>query len=435
MINKKRLFKNAFFLIYGFGKSGSSSYKYLKKTNKCFLFDDNLKNIEKKYKKNIINFNQINSQKIDYIIISPGIDVSKCKLKNYLSLNRSKILTDLDIFSLCYPKNKKITITGTNGKSTTCTLLYKILKNHNLDVRLTGNIGNPILAEKKIFRKTIFIIEASSYQLDYSKYFSSNISVILNISPDHLERHYNFKNYIFSKFKILLNQKNIDYAIIEKKDKNLKRLIKKYKIKSRIKYINYSNKIFKDIKNIYFENPANRKNLTFIFEIAKILNLKKSKIIKIVNSFKGLKFRQQKVYNKKNLLIINDSKSTSFSSTTPLLEMHKNIFWILGGLAKKNDEFKLKSKYYNNIKAYIYGKNSNFYKHNLKNKIDFCVSKNLSDSLKRTFIDIKKKRDIKKVILFSPSAASFDQFKNFEERGKYFNRLIVNQITEYEKLF
>ena len=115
--------------------------------------------------------------------------------------NRSKIITELDIFAISYPNINKITITGTNGKSTTSKLLYEVLKNSKKDVRLTGNIGYPILKEKKIKNNTIFVIEASSYQLDYSKYFRSKYSIILNLNPDHLERHGSFKNTLKQNLK------------------------------------------------------------------------------------------------------------------------------------------------------------------------------------------------------------------------------------------
>ena len=108
-------------------------------------------------------------------------------MKKFLIKNKTKIITELDIFSLIFPNNTKITITGTNGKSTTCQMLFDIFKSSNLDVRLVGNIGNPPLLEKNIKKRTIFIIEASSYQISYSKYFKSDHAAILNLSPDHLE--------------------------------------------------------------------------------------------------------------------------------------------------------------------------------------------------------------------------------------------------------
>ena len=125
------------------------------------------------------------------------------------------------------------------------------------------------------------------------------------------------------------------------------------------------------------------------------------------------------------MLIINDSKSTSLSSTKVLLESFENIYWIVGGLAKKGDKFKLESKYFKKINAYIYGKDRNLFKKLLKKKIKINVTKTLSDSLKLIFKD-KNENIQKKIILFSPSAASFDQFKNFEHRGRYFNLLIKN---------
>ncbi|MDA9721340.1 Mur ligase family protein, partial [Candidatus Pelagibacter sp.] len=183
-------------LIYGLGKSGISSFNFLKKKNSCCIFDDNRKVIKKNYNKYYISKLKLLKIKFDYIIISPGININNCTLSTYLKKNSKLIITELDIFYKFFPKIFTITITGTNGKSTTCKLLYEILLKHGIDARLTGNIGNPLLKEKKISRKTIFIVEASSYQLAYSKFFKSNISLILNISIDHLERHLTLRSYI-----------------------------------------------------------------------------------------------------------------------------------------------------------------------------------------------------------------------------------------------
>ena len=420
------------FLIYGFGKSGFSSFKFLDKKNYCKIIDDKKGNIPFKFKKKIINYYQLKKNYFDYIIISPGIDINNCKLSSYLNENKTKIITDLDIFYLNYPKIKKITITGTNGKSTTSKLLFEVLKSEKKDVRLAGNIGKPILTEKNIKKNTIFIIEASSYQLEYSKFFKSNYGLILNLSPDHLERHLNFKNYVKAKFKLMINQSKEDFSFVENSNKHLNQLIKKNNIKSKIQVVNYKRYIknFKLVKNNYFNNLSNRKNLSFVFAISKTLKINSKKVINVTNKFKGLDYRQQIIYNSKKLMIINDSKSTSFSSTVPLLESFKNIYWIIGGLAKKGDKLNLHKKFFKKINAYIYGKDRIFFSRILLNKIKYKSSKTLNNSLKLIFMDFKKNINEKKIILFSPSAASFDQFQNFEERGKYFNNIIKKYLKK-----
>ena len=431
-MQKETIFFKKNFLIYGFGKSGYASYKFLCKKNDCKIIDDNKKNIPLKYSHKTINQKQLKKNNFDYIIISPGIDINKCSLSRYLKKNSSKVITELDIFYLSYPNIKKITITGTNGKSTTSKLLYDVLKEHRKDVRLTGNIGSPALLETNLNNNTLFIIEASSYQLEYSKFFKSEYSLILNLSPDHLERHGSFENYVKVKFKLIKTQSKNSYAFIENKNYLLNNLIKKNKINSKIFRVNYKKyqKYNKMITNDYFMNVSNFKNLSFIFAISKNLKLSLKKIINVTNKFKQLNFRQQIIYRSKKLIIINDSKSTTLSSTLPLLESFKNIYWILGGIAKKGDQLKLKKENYKKIKAFIYGKDKFFFSKILSNKIKYKISKNLNNSLLQVFKDLRKKEEQKKILLFSPSAASFDQFKNFEDRGKYFNKIIKKYLKK-----
>ena len=141
-----------------------------------------------------------------------------------------------------------------------------------------------------------------------------------------------------------------------------------------------------------------------------------------------MKFRQQIIFQKKNLTIINDSKSTSFSSSLSLLKKYQNIHWILGGIHKKEDKLILSKKYFKKINAYIYGGNKDFFTKNLKGKIRYEIFENLKDAIKKVLEVIKKNRLINQTILFSPSAASFDTFKNFEDRGYYFNKLVKKHL-------
>ena len=416
--------RNKFFLIYGFGITGKACFNYLKKNNHVLVFDDNKKKLPKKYKHLIFNKNK--KIKFDYIVLSPGINLKKCGLKKILKRNNNKIITDLDIFYSKNVKNIKTTITGTNGKSTTAKLLYEVLKNHQKDVRLIGNIGKPVLSVKKINKNTEFVIEASSYQIAYSKFFKTNNAMILNISPDHLERHGNISNYVNAKYKLILMQDKKCFAYINKKNNFLKIKIKKYKPKSKIVNVNLNNikKLEKKINNPYFKNVNNLNNLSFIIQYGKINKLKQKKIISTVNSFVGLKYRQEIIPNRKEITLINDSKSTSFSSSLNLLKSYKNIYWLVGGIPKKGDQFNLDKKYFKNIKAYIFSKEKIFFKKKFKNKITFQTFNSIEKTLKKILKDIKKNKIINPTILFSPAAASFDQFNNFEDRGRYFNKLI-----------
>ncbi len=424
MNENSNIFINKKILIYGLGKSGRSSLAYLrKKKNKIYLYDDN--------KKNFSTSNQIKKIKFDAIILSPGIDINKCKLSKYLKENLNIVFTDLDIF-YSFNKNKLVTITGTNGKSTTCKLLYKVLKKQKFDVRLGGNIGKPILSFKKFNRKTIFVIEASSYQLEYSKLFKSKYVAILNISPDHLERHQNIQKYMNAKFKLITNQGKNCVALINKNDTRIMTKIKKVKFHSKIILVdtNLNNKFIKKFKNKNFLSGSNLENLSFVVKFSKLFKVENENLFQAVNYFKGLKYRQQIIFKKKDLEIINDSKSTSYSSSIHILKEKRNIYWLLGGIPKKNDQLRLSEKYYQNIKGYLFGTNQKKFSKDLKNKIKLKKFTKLSDALNAIFQDIKKDNSFKKNIIFSPAAASFDSFKNFEDRGKYFNKLIKNYIYE-----
>ena len=440
MQNLKSIFSNKKILIYGLAKSGFATLKFLKKfTPKIYCWDDDIlvrKNIKKK---NL--FNSMERPKdnfFDFIVVSPGINIRQCYLKKLLKRNENKIITDLDIFSNYIKSNQIISVTGTNGKSTTCKLLKEVFDKAGYSAQLVGNIGKPILSLKKLNNKTVFIVEVSSYQLEYTQHFKSNHAVILNIFPDHLERHGTMRSYIDAKIKILKFQSSKDHSYLSLNNKYTKIIIdnfKKNKFSSKLHKVEIlrATKVLKKIKNKYLLLQNNLENVSFVIKIAKNYKIRTKVILDTLNKFEGLPHRQEKLSLNNKTICINDSKATNFESSSHALKSYKNIFWIVGGLPKTNDKFFLNKFQDNIIKAYIIGKNIGFFKKQLRNKIDFIVANNLKTAFSKILKDLGKMQKIndpKKyiyTILFSPAAASFDQFKNFEDRGNKFKKLIYRK--------
>ena len=421
------------YLVYGMGKSGISIAKNLKKLHaKVICWDDDSKIRKKLNNKNFI-FQKFWNRNIDFkkIFVSPGINIYKGKLKNFFKKNLNKVNTDFDLFFKNGNFDKTISVTGTNGKSTTCKIIFHIFKKANLKVQLGGNIGNPILNLYKQKNK-INILEVSSYQLDYSRAFRSKHSILLNISPDHLERHRNVDTYIKTKLKIFQAQQKKDYAYINVSDlyyKKIYKLFKSFRFLPRLVKVkkNQFNYIILKIKNNYLKNSGNIENVIFAIHVAKKFKIKDSVILSALNSFKGLPYRQQKIYKNRKFQIINDSKSTSFHSSISSLKSYPNIYWIVGGLPKLKDKLEFKHTKKNLIKAYIVGKKTSFYYKLFKNKINFQVSHTINKAIDEIFEEIKTQKKFS-TILFSPSGASFDYFKNFEERGDFFQKIVNKKL-------
>ncbi len=232
----KRILKDKSFLIYGLGLTGKSVLKFLRKSKArdVFLWDDNRK-IRNKFKVQG-NENKLKKKVIqsDYIVLSPGISLLKCKHRKLLNKNKNKIITDIDLFFLTNKIFKSVVVTGTNGKSTTCSIIQKVLAYSGFKTVAVGNIGKPILdynLEKK--NNVVMVVEMSSFQLEYSKYVRPNHAVLINISKDHLDWHGSIKNYINAKLKIFSLQSNNDFAYLPK-NQNIINFFKKNNFQSSV---------------------------------------------------------------------------------------------------------------------------------------------------------------------------------------------------------
>ena len=410
-------FNGKSFAVYGLGLTGRSVVNFLKKNkvNKIFIWDDKLLKHDLKLKNNFKSKLDV----VNYIILSPGINIKKSKFKNLLLKNKKKIITDLDIFFLKNKVKKSIIVTGTNGKSTTCSLIHHVLKKNKIKNKLVGNIGKPIL-DLNFDKNCIYVIEASSFQLEYSNFIKPYCAAVLNISQDHLDWHGTKKNYILSKIKIFNNQTKNDFAFLN--DINLKRIYKKNNFKGKLRFLNKKAVKFENFQNRYLKLDANKDNVTFAYFITKLFQINKKKFIKSLKSFSGLPHRHEIFLKLGKITFINDSKATTFESTKYALKSNSNIVWITGGQPKKNDKIRINNFKQKIIKAYIVGKHKNFFTKQLNNKIEYEIANNLKSVINKIFKSFKKEKKI--TFLFSPASASYDQFNNFVERGEKFKNLV-----------
>jgi len=400
------------FLIYGFGTSGKSISKYLKRKKVYYKIYDDYLDLSKNKDSIDLGYFKKNIKLFDYFVVSPSIKIDK---KHILFAHQKKILIDLDFLSLELNNQIVIGVTGTEGKSTICFYLFQYLSNFYNPI-IIGNYGNTILDKHNIqnlLNKTkVIIVELSSYQLDKIKYLRLNHAVITNIYPDHLRYHDSFLNYVKSKFKIQSLLVDNGYLHISNLDK--RKYSKLIKINpnniNSISNLNIKNKIFGFDIHLHNEYISQRILLTS--------GLKYNQNIKL----KNLPFRYELIDNKSDFIIINDSKSTNLENS--LLKINQiNVnqkIIILGGIPKKSINKKNKVK---NSLVLIFGPN----RFSIVEKLDFNNSKFF------TFIDLERlfkflnvvihqlKIDI---ILFSPGGESFDQFKNYSHRGLIFNKYI-----------
>ena len=239
------------------------------------------------------------------------------------------------------------------------------------------------------------------------------------------------KNYTESKLKIFSLQTKNNFAFV-----NNKNLLKKYKRKKYLAKLNFVDsqkykRIKSRIKNNYLNSQANEENISFVFALSKVLKISEKSFLRSLKSFKGLPHRYEIFLKKNNKVFINDSKATSFQASKFALQSNKNIFWIVGGMPKLGDRFDLGKMKNNIVKSYIIGNHMRNFKRQLNGKIDFQLSRTLNNATISIFKDIKSIADKKITILLSPASASYDQFKNFEERGNQFKSLIKNYAKKH----
>ena len=439
--------------ILGSGESGKGAAILAKKAG-YQVFVSDLKKIPKQtkslFKKLSIDYEENHHSidkiiKAEKIIKSPGID-QKSDLIVEIKKSRDDIISEIE-FGFSQTDSKIIGVTGSNGKTTTATMIYHILKKSGFNVALAGNIGKSFSGSIAEQNYKIYVIEISSFQLDNILNFSPDISVITTITPDHLDRYnYDFDEYIKSKLNITLNQSINQFLIFNSDDKVLKKAVKSYAQNATqfpygfnppkgdlVTTVKKRSIIVKEKKNINMYDTLNfslkgRHNLLNAMaavSVARLLKVSNKCIRDSLISFSNVEHRLEEVLKIQNITYINDSKATNVNATYYALEsMEGQTVWIVGGIDKGNNYIELLPLVREKVKSIIcIGLDNEKIIESFSPVVDVLVeTQSMSEAVKIAH-KLANKKDY---VLLSPACASFDLFKNFEDRGNQFKQAVRN---------
>jgi UDP-N-acetylmuramoylalanine--D-glutamate ligase len=381
----------------------------------------------------------------DCIIKSPGIPDTAEMVKKAAAKD-IPIISEIE-WAGYFTKAKCIGITGTNGKTTTTALTYHILQNEGLNVGLGGNIGKSFARSVAEDNFDHYVLELSSFQLDGLRDFKNHISVLLNITPDHLDRYdYKLDNYINSKFRINLNQGPEDYFIYNHDDEIIREYLDKNTQQATLLAISQTEEVFpgahikddtlhiginqKDefvmrLDETSLKGKHNRYNTMAASVVSKILDVRKEVIRESLKSFQNVEHRLETVAKISNVEYINDSKATNVNSTWYALEsMGKPTIWIAGGIDKGNDYEALKPLVREKVKVLIcLGKDNKKLHEAFANEVGQIIDTYSMKEAVKQAVSFAMEGD---AVLLSPACASFDLFQNYEDRGRQFKNAVLS---------
>jgi len=442
--------KNQHIAILGAGESGvGAAILAFKEGWNVFVSD--FGEIQKSFKKTLDEMNidwEENKHSMDRIlqanlvVKSPGISDNA---KNILSIKEKgiKVISEIE-FAGYYNTAKTICITGSNGKTTTSLLTYHILKKAGLNVGLAGNIGDSFAKQVANKKFDWYVLELSSFQLDGMVDFKADIAMLLNITPDHLDRYDDkMENYIESKFRVLQNLTDNDWAIYNYDDPIIREKIKSYALKSKqVPFsltekmpqggyinskqqliININEKLTMSIHELALKGKHNAQNSLAAGIASRILEIRKESVRESLTDFVNVEHRLEFVAKVHGIEFINDSKATNINSTWFALEsMDKPCIWIVGGVDKGNDYSELSALVTDKVKAIIcLGKNNKKIIDAFSNKVETIVEASTALEAVAYGYRLAKKDE---TVLLSPACASFDLFENYEERGNEFKKAV-----------
>lgn len=437
-------------VILGAGESGTGS-AVLAKTKGFDVFVSDIGKIKPHYKEILYNYEidweeEQHTERLilnaDEIIKSPGIS-DKSDIIQLIQKKEIPVISEIE-FAGRYTSAKKICITGSNGKTTTTSLLHHMLRRAGMNCGLAGNVGKSFAMQVATKSYDYYVIELSSFQLDGMFEFKPDISILLNITPDHLDRYgYNMQNYVDSKFKITQNLSEDDYFIYCSDDEitiaELERIVLRAKQlefsqEKKVKegaYIENKSMVVKvnnqemtmPLSELSLKGKHNTYNSMAASIASRVLEIKKEVIRECLQDFKGVEHRLERFIKVHGIEFINDSKATNVNSTWYALEcMTAPTIWIVGGVDKGNDYSSLTELVKEKVKAIVcLGVDNSKIHDAFEGFVDTIVD---ASSMKEAVNKAYKLGEKDECVMLSPACASFDLFKSFEDRGEQFKECV-----------
>ncbi len=367
----------------------------------------------------------------DGVVVSPGVPLNRHPIAAHAIAAMVPVIGDIELFAQArasLPPHVVVAITGTNGKSTTTSLVHHICRSAARPVRMGGNIGLPILGQDPLPAGGVYVLELSSYQIDLTFSLQADIAALINISPDHLDRYDGFAGYVASKARLFQMQRPDQHAVFGRGDAETLRIAHQTegaRFEGRVHVVDPA-ALKGQAGWPSLQGPHNLQNAAIAIEIASLLGFSEGQWRPALASFKGLPHRMERVAENRGVLFINDSKATNPASTAPALAAFPRVHWILGGLPKGDDLDECEPYFGNVVAAYTIGEAGPRFAQILEPVMPVTRSEMLGDAVRQAMAAAQPGD----VVLLSPACASFDQFRDFEARGDAFRQMVEALIVE-----
>ncbi|TVV72157.1 UDP-N-acetylmuramoyl-L-alanine--D-glutamate ligase [Sphingomonas solaris] len=355
------------------------------------------------------------------IVVSPGVPINRHPIAAAAQAAGVPLIGDIELFAqarAALPPHRVVGITGTNGKSTTTALIHHILVSAGVPATLGGNIGLPILGQEPLDAGGVYVLELSSYQIDLTRTLACDVAVLLNVTPDHLDRYDGFAGYSASKARLFKMQKATQVAVIAVED-NPSRAIAAGVIGGLVSVTAADAGDQREWPAL--QGPHNAQNVSAAVAATRALGIEAAAIEAALKTYPGLPHRMERVATIGDVLYVNDSKATNPTSTAPALAAYPAVHWIVGGLAKTDDLDACEPLLGHVRAAYTIGDSAALYERLLTGRVPAVTNAGTLESAVRAAAAAAVAGE---VVLLSPACASFDQFRDFEARGEAFRAAV-----------